>query len=185
MNFDWTFINEIYGSHAWVILQSVIALVIALIFYRLFTRSMHKLADSGMLPNELVRMIIFIVRVLFMIVVLLLVLGFFGVSVQAFWAALSGVLVLVALGFVAVWSVLSNVLCSVLIVVFAPFRIGDEVEIQDPGAAIVMRGKVRGINMIFTTLEPSAESSDTTGMIIRVPNNVFFQKYLRCWPAKT
>lgn len=184
MNSDWTFMKDIFGNYVWVISQSLVTLLVAIILYKLFTRSMHKLADSGMIPDQMVRLIILIVRILFTVIVLLLVLGFFGVSVQTFWAALSGVLVLVALGFVAVWSVLSNVLCSVLIVVFTPFKIGDEVEVQDPGAAIVMRGKVKSINLIFTTLEPMEESAEKTGMIIRVPNNVFFQKYLRCWPAK-
>lgn len=184
MNSDWTFMKDIFGNYVWVISQSLVTLLVAVIFYKIFTRSMYKLSDSRLIPDQMMRLIVFIARVLFVVIVLLLVLGFFGVSVQAFWAALSGVLVLVALGFVAVWSVLSNVLCSVLIVVFAPFKIGDEVEIQDPGAAIVMRGKVRSINLIFTTLEPMEEVTEKTGMIIRVPNNVFFQKYLRCWPAK-
>lgn len=95
-------------------------------------------------------------------------LEWFGVLVNA-WALLSTVLALVAIGFVAVWSILSNVLCSLLLLVARPFRIGDTVElpIQSLG------GKVVDFTLLFTIMQ------DEAGNLIQVPNNMFFQTPIR------
>ena len=71
--------------------------------------------------------------------------------------------------------------CSVLLVIFAPFRIGDEIELQDPAADIRVSGKVTGINLMHTTLVASHDGEEE---IIRVPNNFFFHKYIRRLPGK-
>ncbi len=80
--------------------------------------------------------------------------------------AVSGVFALVAIGFVAVWSVLSNTLCSLILMIIRPFRVGDTIGFP-PDA---YRGKVVNFNMIFTTLETE------DGMLLQVPNNTFFQR---------
>jgi small-conductance mechanosensitive channel len=93
----------------------------------------------------------------------------FGVLGNA-WAALTAILAMVAIGFVAVWSVLSNSLCSILLMVTRPFNVGDTVEIPD----VNLRGKVIDFNLIFTTLR------EEDGSLIQVPNNTFLQKPIRC-----
>lgn len=112
------------------------------------------------------------------VVALLSVMQQFGVSVHTLWTALSAVFVLVAVGFVAMWSVLSNMLCALFLVVFAPFRIGDRIEIIE----VVLkerdkhglRGKVVGMDLIYTTLLDESDRST-----IRVPNNLLFQRAIR------
>jgi len=48
-----------------------------------------------------------------------------------------------------------------------------------------VKGKVVSINMLMTSLDVSGESSDgSADNIMRVPNNSFFQKYVRCIPGK-
>ena len=167
------------------ILESTVALVVAAIIYKLLCHSINRLSKNGFIPNQLRTTIQPIMKWLIIIISTLLVLGFFGVSVTSFWAALSGILVMVAIGFVAVWSVLSNILCSILLVIFSPFRVGDEIEIQDPAAPITIRGTVIGMSMFFTTLQTSdTQTTDDASPLTRVPNNLFFQKYVRCWPGK-
>ena len=80
--------------------------------------------------------------------------------------AVTGVFALVAIGFVAVWSVLSNTLCSLILMVVRPFRVGDTIGFPPDD----FRGKVVNFNMIFTTLETD------DGMLLQVPNNTFFQR---------
>jgi small-conductance mechanosensitive channel len=83
-----------------------------------------------------------------------------------FFAVLGGLLALIGVGFVAVWSTLSNVLCTFLLLTVRPFRVGDELElVPDP-----LRGRVVDLNLFFTTLE--AED----GRLIQLPNNFFFQR---------
>jgi small-conductance mechanosensitive channel len=85
------------------------------------------------------------------------------------WGVLSTVLAMVAIGFVAVWSVLSNTLCTLVIMVFRPFAVGDEVEFPQDG----VKGRVIDLNVFFTTLDAG------DGTVMQVPNNLFFQKVMR------
>ncbi len=96
-----------------------------------------------------------------------------GIDLHGLWSMLAAVLSLVAIGFVAMWSILSHMLASLLLVAFRPFRIGDKVEIvgDDPIA-----GKVIDIGLVYTTLRTSE------GGILRIPNNLFFQKVLKRFP---
>lgn len=98
----------------------------------------------------------------------------YGADLQGIWTMLSATLALVALGFVAVWSVLSNISCTVLILFFRPYEIGDEVEFIDP----VTKGTVVSLNFGYTTLR------DETGMLVQIPNNLFFQKIIKRRPGK-
>lgn len=178
------YLEEILGDYAIPAVETLFVVLAGILIYALYVRAVHRLARKGLITLQLESLLTKTARGLLVIVLILLVLGFFGVSVSTLWATLSGILVLVALGFVAVWSVLSNVLCSILLVIFSPFRIGDEIEIQDPAANISLRGKVTGINMMFTTLVASGRYADETEeeeVIMRVPNNLFFQKYIRLW----
>ncbi len=109
----------------------------------------------------------------------ILVVQTLGVSVHALWTTLSALMVMVAIGFVAMWSVLSNLLCAVLLVAFAPFRIGDEIELIEVTMKEAdkrgIRGRVVAINMLYTLLEESDAEKGT----IRIPNNLLFQRAIR------
>ncbi len=83
-----------------------------------------------------------------------------------FFAVLGGLLALLGIGFVAVWSIRSNVLCTLLLLTVRPFRVGDELELPpDP-----LRGRVVDLNLFFTTLQAP------DGRMIQLPNNLFFQR---------
>jgi small-conductance mechanosensitive channel len=103
------------------------------------------------------------------IAALVLIFGAFGLNVGGMWGVLSTVLAMIAIGFVAVWSVLSNTLCTLLIMIFRPFSIGDEIEF----AGEAVKGRVVDLNFIYTTLDTGE------GSVMQVPNNLFFQKVLR------
>ena len=93
-----------------------------------------------------------------------------GIDLQGLWSTLVPVLSLIAVGFVAMWSILSHTLASVLIVVFRPFEVGDRVELIGDD---LVGGEVTDLNPIYTTLR--AEDGGT----LQVPNNLFFQKAVK------
>lgn len=181
-NFE-TFLSEFMQLYTAPLIKSVLVVLAGLVLYRLICHGLKKVAGNGFLDFKLRVLLGNLAKWLIVAIVLLLCLGFFGLSVNTLWAALSGVLALVALGFVAVWSVLSNVLCSILMIIFPPFRIGDRIEIQEPSANFSVKGTVVGTNMLFTTLEASNGTDNTVDSILRVPNNIFFQKYVRVFPG--
>ncbi len=103
------------------------------------------------------------------------------IDLHGLWSTVLAALSLVAIGFVAMWSILSHMLASVLIVVFRPFREGDRVEIVGDEATL---GEVTDLNPVYTTLRAD------DGGTLQVPNNLFFQKVLkrhsrRALPAPT
>ena len=179
------YVNELVQPYAGPTIKTALVVLFGVVIYFVFCRAVKKIGASGYFDYHLSIILSNVVKWFLVAVAILLSLGFFGVSVGTLWAALSGVLALVALGFVAVWSVLSNVLCSVLLIIFPPFRIGDEIEIQEPTANFSVKGKVVSINMLMTSLEINDDATpDMNGNLMRVPNNIFFQKYVRCIPGK-
>lgn len=116
-----------------------------------------------------------------LVLVIVTCLQIVGIPVTVIWASVSAVLMLVAVGFVAVWSILSNASCALFLVMFAPFRIGDEIEIVEPSSSDPdkpgLRGRVKDISFLYTTLE---ENNGDRVTLVRVPNNQFFQKAIRC-----
>ena len=101
-----------------------------------------------------------------------LILGVLGFELGGLWAMISTVLGLIAIGFVAVWSLLSNASSTVLILFLRPYQIGDDVEFVGEQ----VRGRVMDLNFFFTTL------LDHEGNLIQIPNNLFFQKALKRRP---
>ena len=94
----------------------------------------------------------------------------FGVDLQGLWSTVVAALSLVAIGFVAMWSILSHILASVFIVVFRPFEVGDRVEIVGDDPIV---GVVAYLNPVYTTLRAD------DGGTLQIPNNLFFQKVLK------
>jgi small-conductance mechanosensitive channel len=93
-----------------------------------------------------------------------------GYDLQGLWSTLVPMLSLVAIGFVAMWSILSHMLASILIVIFRPFEVGDRVEIIGDEQVL---GEVTDLNPVYTTLRT------TDGGTLQIPNNLFFQKVLK------
>lgn len=99
----------------------------------------------------------------------ILILSVFGFEIGGIWAVLSTILGLVAIGFVAVWSLISHTTATVLILFLRPFQMGDDLEF--PGEPV--NGRAVDINFFFTTLV------DHEGTYHQIPNNLFFQKVLK------
>lgn len=81
----------------------------------------------------------------------------------------SSIVGLIAIGFVAVWSMLSNILAGFLIFFSDPFRIGDDIVILPEDIA----GKAVDIKLLFVVLE------DSDGSRLHVPNNLLFQRIIK------
>ncbi|MDZ7618456.1 MAG: mechanosensitive ion channel [Patescibacteria group bacterium] len=144
----------------------IVALV--LIVYALSVRGLNALVAQKRLSGPLAYSLCRLLRWAAIVVGTMVLLEWFGVLANA-WAVLSTVLALVAIGFVAVWSVLSNILCSLILLIARPFRIGDTVELPGPG----LGGTVVDFTLLFTVMR------EKSGDLIQVPNNLFFQMPIR------
>ncbi len=116
-----------------------------------------------------VRPVRYVLRWVTRLLATILILSVFGFQIGGLWAVLSTVLGLVAIGFVAVWSVISHTSATMLILILRPFQMGDDLEF--PGEPV--RGRVVNLNFFFTTL------IDHEGRLFQIPNNLFFQKTVK------
>ena len=115
------------------------------------------------LPKGVVRWLVIGVSVAIALLML-------GIDLRGLWSTLVPLLSLVAIGFVAMWSLLSHMLASILIVIFRPFHVGDRIEIVCDDLVL---GEVTDLNPVYTTLR--AEDGGT----FQIPNNLFFQRVLK------
>lgn len=123
------------------------------------TRVLYKQQVHAHLVRNLLR-IVFIVGL-----VIAVVLIWFGQYIDNVWVTLASVLGVVAIGFFAVWSILSNIVCGLIIMLLRNIEIGDDVEIVENNIG----GKIEEINLFYVILS-------TKKGTYHVPNNVFIQK---------
>ncbi|MGC7836991.1 mechanosensitive ion channel domain-containing protein [Pseudomonas wayambapalatensis] len=162
----------------WLGLQILLILALAFVLQRIVARTLSRLGERYPLPPELLVPVRGGLRWLIMGSALLFVLERMGVSATVLWTALSGFVAVAAVAFFAIWSVLSNLLCAVLIFTVGPFRIGDVVELVDTLDKPGVKGRVIAINLLYTTL---METPEAGGALVQVPNSQFFQKSVRRW----
>ncbi|TYT26538.1 mechanosensitive ion channel family protein [Luteimonas viscosa] len=110
---------------------------------------------------------------------LLMILERFGVSGGVLWTAFTGFAAVAAVAFFAAWSVLTNVFCSLLLLLTRPFRLHDHIELLENGERAGLAGRVVDMNLIFVTLEETHPAGGES--LLRVPNSLFFQRATRRW----
>ncbi|UVE19813.1 mechanosensitive ion channel family protein [Pseudomonas sp. LS44] len=160
--------------------QVLLILLLAWLVQRVVTRGISRLGSHyPQLPQELLLPLRGGLRWLIMGSAFMLVLERLGVSAEVLWTALTGFAAVAAVAFFAIWSVLSNLFCAVLIFALGPFRLGDVVEVVDSGDKPGVKGRVVGINLFYTTLSDVSEGA--AGALIQIPNSLFFQRAVRRW----
>jgi small-conductance mechanosensitive channel len=144
----------------------VLILIGAFVLNRLINRVLVFLARRSRLTEADVRPVGALLHWIVRLLAVILILSTVGFQIGGIWGMISTVLGLVAIGFVAVWSLISHTTATVLILFTRPFSIGDDIEF--PGEPV--GGRVADINFFFTTL------IDHEGQLLQIPNNLFFQK---------
>ncbi len=149
-----------------------ILLLLGKLAHILLKKGVKKLEQKKALSQPLVTLSYILGRWSILILLSLLILAQLGFSISNIWTMISAILAMIAVGFIALWSVLSNMLCTLLLLIFQPFQIGDEIEIMEPTSTTGLKGRVVNLNMIYTILEQDLG-------LIHIPNHMFFQKSIR------
>ncbi|MCF6781307.1 MULTISPECIES: mechanosensitive ion channel family protein [Pseudomonadaceae] len=179
MNESLLALSREWGDQLLLGLQIVLIMLIAYVLQRLVVRGLTRLGGRYPLPPELLLPLRGGIRWFIIGGALIMVLERFGVSATVLWTAFSGFVAVAAIAFFAIWSVLSNLLCAVLIMTVGPFRLGDLVELVESFEKPIVKGRVMDINLLYTTLQEVSE--DGPGATVQVPNSLFFQKVVRRW----
>jgi small-conductance mechanosensitive channel len=155
------------------IVPVVVVIVVVWFVYFLIVRSLMFLYKRKRISGAIIFYLRRILRWAAVLTAIALILQALGVLENA-WAAITAILAMIAIGFVAVWSVLSNALCSLMLMVVRPFGIGDSLELPPDD----LKGKVVNFTLMFTVLRTE------NGDLIQIPNNMFFQRVVRRKPGK-
>jgi small-conductance mechanosensitive channel len=166
------------------LLYALLIVVVAMGVQRLTGRAVKFIKRHHWLPPTALVLLRNLLRWTIWIIAILFLLELFGLPMRVLWAGLMSVALLVAVAFVASWSVLSNILSAVLLLTFSRARIGDIVELRDTKQDEVgIRGKIIDINLFFVTLEelkPDLAVSEALPYT-QVPCHLFFYRVTRCW----
>lgn len=169
MNFETPDLSEILPALIAAAPSAILIIVGAIILNAVTGRALRLVARRTNFTEQEIHPIRRTFKWIIFVVALVFVLGTFGLNVGGMWGVLSTILAMVAIGFVAVWSVLSNTLCTLIIMLFRPFAVGDEIEFVGEQ----MKGRVIDLNFFYTTVDAG------DGSVMQIPNNLFFQKVVR------
>lgn len=167
---DWQSLMDQYRWMLRPLLLSGVIVVLTALVLMLLRRTFDVLKPKVPVPPMTFLLMRRAVRYAVLILALSVILSFWGLQLNTVLAMIGGVLTMVAIGFVAVWSLLSNILCAFALTAFRPFQIGDEVEVLPEN----VKGRVVDLNLLYTSLKTPE------GDYFRIPNNLFFQKMFRC-----
>ncbi len=157
-------------THAFIKFLISIGIIVILVIasqllkrYAKHTQIKFELADYRYFA---LKRIIFTFNTILGIVLLVLI---WGVDVEEIWLSITGIIAMVAIGFVATWSLLANALAGMILYFISPFKAGNDIEILPDN----IKGKVVTINVFYTVLVDESDSS------INVPNTLFYLKYIK------
>ncbi|MCF7861880.1 mechanosensitive ion channel family protein [Candidatus Woesearchaeota archaeon] len=92
-----------------------------------------------------------------------------GIDASNLWVYITSLAGLVAIGFVAVWSILSNVVAGVYLLLSKQIKKGNDIVVLPEN----IKGKVMKISAMFIELE------DSEGYSVYIPNNMIFQRFTK------
>lgn len=152
----------------------LLVFVIAFVLDRVIFAGLLALQHGGRLPESMVNLIRRWVRIALTALVVLSIVALAGWKIDSLWTFLTTLLAMIAIGFVAVWSILSNILATLVILIWRPFNVGEHIEVQPEGTA----GQVIDISFMYTILKTES------GGRISIPNNLFAQRFIKRTPMR-
>jgi len=95
-----------------------------------------------------------------------------GIHLSGLYVFITSFFAMVAIGFFAVWSVLSNITSSVLIFFLFPYEIGDHIQVVGDD----IDGKIADITLFHLIIDSGERG------LVTIPNNLVIQKSIRILP---
>ncbi|HEX2113330.1 MAG TPA: mechanosensitive ion channel family protein [Alphaproteobacteria bacterium] len=126
----------------------------------------HVSLEATLALTRLVRILVFALAVIVM-------LNFWGLGLSGIWSGALGLIAGIGVALIATWAMVSNVTGALFLAIWRPYRLGDTFEVLPEGT----KGRAIDRNLMFTVLQQE------DGAIVSIPNNLIFQRVVRCYPA--
>lgn len=151
-----------FAIGAGLILAYIVTVGVKGYLVRRYARTQSIDAKRTAIVNKIITIFLFIGLVIAQVIT-------WGVHLSGLYVFVTSFFAMVAIGFFAVWSVLSNITSSVLIFFLFPYKIGDEIQVVGDD----IRGKITDITLFHLIVESE------NGEVVTIPNNIVIQKSIR------
>lgn len=155
-------------SYKTQILITVILLVIIFVLNSLSKRAIRRFGKTSAIDMNNRKIIFYLSNLFFYGLAIVIITLIWGVNLQEFSVFISSTLAVVGIGFVAQWSILSNLTASVILFFSHPLRLGDRVRVMDKD--FDWTGKVEDISGFYLFMRTD------DGRKISIPTNLVIQK---------
>jgi len=144
-------------------------IIVGYIIYKFIDYIVPSLAAKAEIPKTPVEVIRKILKWITVAATLLVLIGIAGVDMGGIVPVIMIVLgTLILLAF-AGWSIMSNIMAAMVLMIWRPMEVGDYVELSPDGVV----GRIEDITLMFTRMRLK------TGEVMNIPNTVVIQKYIR------
>jgi len=150
-------------------LTLVLAPIAIWLIRRLLRNWLRRIAPLVQLSQQSIAITARTLTAMLWVLMLLLILGFWGVGLGGLWALIASFAAVIGVGFFANWTMVSNITSFFFVAIWQPFQIGDTIEIIPEG----LRGRVVNQDLMFVELR------EDSGATVRIPNNLIFQRLIR------
>ena len=150
------------------ILFTIILLRILILLNALSKRAIRRFGRSSSIDMNSRKIIFYLSNLLFYLLAFIGISLIWGVNMKDFSVFISSVLAILGVGFVAQWSILSNLTASVILFFNHPLRLGDRIRVMDKD--FDWTGKVEDISGFYLFMRTD------DGKQITIPTNLVIQK---------
>ena len=150
------------------ILFTIILLSILIMLNSLSKRAIRRFGRSSSIDMNSRKIIFYLSNLLFYLLAFIGISLIWGVNMKDFSVFISSVLAILGVGFVAQWSILSNLTASVILFFNHPLRLGDRIRVMDKD--FDWTGKVEDISGFYLFMRTD------DGKQITIPTNLVIQK---------
>ncbi len=153
------------------VIESIALLLLYFILSRLFNKAIAKTAVKFNYHQQRTTVFKKVFKGLLLVILIVLLTIIWGVDQSRLFFYISSFLTVLAVGFVAQWSILSNITATIIIFFYHTVKIGDIVSIHEKDSLV--EGEISDIGLFFITIvTPNREE-------ITIPSNLFIQKAIK------
>ena len=163
-------------SHFSEIIETAIVLAILIATHIFTRRSVNSMLKKIHFPLQRRRLTLRIINLLLIITAIVFISAIWGVNQSDIVVFISSVMALLGIGFVAQWSLLSNITAGLILFFNHPLRIGDHIKIIEKD--FIIEGIVNDITFFFIHIK--AENKEK----ITMSNTMVLQKTISIVPAQ-
>lgn len=150
------------------ILFTIILLAIIIALNSVSKRAIRRFGRTSSIDMNSRKIIFYLMNLMFYLLAFIGISLIWGVNFEDFSVFISSILAILGVGFVAQWSILSNLTASVILFFNHPLRLGDRIRVMDKD--FDWTGKVEDISGFYLFMRTD------DGKRITIPTNLVIQK---------